>query len=141
MSTRGTAYFEIQGSLNSDPVKVGRIGIPHDGYLSGFGFKVCDIISGIRIEKSTESTIEQQISRKCFRSIESVILYTLYRIPSDYYFDNEYIYRFIFDPYKNDNPSYYVEDVMAVEVKHKYADDDFSGTFEEFRALCRWPNG
>ena len=72
--------------------------------------------------------------------MESVILYTLYRIPSDYYFDDEYIYRFIFAPYKNDNSSYYVEDVMTVEVKRKYSDDDFIGTFAEFRELCSWPS-
>ena len=32
MSTRGTAYFEIQESISSNPIKIGRIGIPRDGY-------------------------------------------------------------------------------------------------------------
>ena len=136
MSTRGTAYFEIQEPSGDEPVEIARIGISSDGYPSGFGSDVCDLISGMLIDESTNSTFGRQKNRKCFRTIEGAILHILHEIPSDYFFDDEYIYRFIFQPSNSGNSSHYVEDIMRVEVKHKYDRNDFSGTFEEFRTFC-----
>ena len=136
MSTRGTAYFEIEEPSGGEPVEIARIGISSDGYPSGFGSEVCDLISGMRIDESANITFGQRKIRKCFRAIEGAVLYILHEIPSDYFFDDEYIYRFFFQPHNSGNSSYYVEDIMRVEVKHKYDRDDFSGTFDEFRTFC-----
>ena len=136
MSTRGTVFFEIQESPNSKPEVVGRIGIPQDGYPSGVGFEICAKISSIRIDTSIESPIEQQFKQHCYCNVERAILHLLYRHPSDYFFDDEYIYRFIISPYETENTSYRLEDVIHVVVKHKYDRDDFAGPFEEFRIFC-----
>jgi len=137
MSTRGTAYFELQESSGGDPVVVGRIGIPRDGYPSWFGLEVCKIISGVRIDGSFEGSAGDERNRRCFRNLEGVILDILHNIPSDYYFDDEYIYRFIFTRGKGEGSPYYVEDIARVEMQKKYGSENFSGTFDEFRAFCK----
>ena len=136
MSTRGTAFFEIQESPSSKPGIVGRIGIPRDGYPEGFGFEICAIISSVRIDTCTVSPIEQQIKQHCYRNVERAILHILYKRPSDYFFEDEYVYRFIIAPYKIENTSYRLEEIIDVEVKHNRSSIEFTGSFEEFRIFC-----
>ena len=137
MSTRGTAFFEIQnesGDSNEKSIKVGRIGIAHDGYPSGFGKKICNLLDAVYVANSTESV--KPPSAKVFNNVEGVILHLLYEIPSDYLFDDEYVYRFIFNPSIRKESVYRVEDIITVEVIHQYNRYNFSGTFAEFKAFC-----
>ena len=136
MSTRGTAFFEIQESPSSKPGIVGRIGIPRDGYPKGFGYEICAIISSVRIDSCTESPIEQQLKQHCYRNVDRAVLHILYKYPSDYFFEDEYVYRFIIAPYKTENTSYRLEEVMHVEVKHNRRRKEFDGSFGEFRIFC-----
>jgi hypothetical protein len=131
MSTRGSAYFEIVESGKN--VKVGEIGLSRDAYPSGFGGEICKSLSNVYVGKPSQ---EQSVG-KTFKNIERVILYLLDR-PSDYFMEDEYVYRFIFSEPDNITDSFLVEDYVKVEVKHKYGDDNFSGSFKEFREYSKW---
>jgi hypothetical protein len=139
MSTRGTAYFEIQETPESEPIKVGRIGISHDGYPSGFGYIMCTNVQDIFVADNIENFKDRPKNARVFPNTERVILYLLYHTKTDYLYDDEYIYRFIFAPLNMPGSIYRVADNISVEVIHKYEDNNFAGSFEEFKLFCDWP--
>ena len=135
MSTRGTAYFEIQDTLDKDPVRVGRINIARDAYKSGFGYAVCGLLAEAWIADEDDSKAK---SANClFKNVERAILYVIYNYPSDIFEEDEYIFKFTFKPFLNADRAYRVSEVIHVDVKHKYGDNDFSGSFSDFVGYCK----
>ena len=131
MSTRGTAYFEIRETKSDAPVRVGRLGIPRDGYPSGFGLFICGIIDDVYISETVG-----KIDKFCFRNVERAILHITYGFPTSPYDEDEYLYRFIFTLQNQNGKCYPISDVLEIEIKHKYGSNNFKGTFEEFKVLC-----
>ena len=135
MSTRGTAYFEIQYEHDKEPVRVGKICIRFDAYPEGFGKDICNIILSAYIaDAGAENSTDKPIGT-FFPNVERVILHILDVTPSDFYVEKEFVYRFIFQPYNNNSPICQVGKILHVEVKPQY-EDDFSGSFAEFLDYC-----
>ena len=71
--------------------------------------------------------------------MDRAVLHILYKYPSDYFFEDEYVYRFIVAPYKVENTAYRLEEIIHVEVNHRREKKEFDGPFREFRIFCdRW---
>jgi len=127
MSTRGTAFFEIQNALNEEPSVLGCVQIYSDGYPSGFGQEMVKIFDDAYIGELSES------GKKIFKNIESIVLKIMSDYPSGYY-DDEYIYRFTFKPYMVENPTYLISDILAIKVENR--SNNFTGSFPEFKLFC-----
>jgi len=104
MSTRGTAYFEIQYALDKDPVRVGKICISHDAYPSWFGEEVCKLIQSAYILVDSDVGSADLPIGDYFPNVERVILHVLFSMVSDIFEEREYVYKFTFKPFENTDP-------------------------------------
>ena len=128
MATRGTAFFEVQYSLNEEYKVLGCVQIYSDAYPSGFGQEMIKILDGAYIGEFSEMS-----EKKIFKNIESIVL----EVMSDYssgYYDDEYIYRFTFKPYMTAEPIYLASDILDIKVEHSY--NNFTGPLPDFKLFC-----